>query len=124
MAAASLYCSIEMEPRTLSEGQLNQAREIAGAIVNKFERRDAEIIFTEGLKPIHSTKEVGSEIIESAQRERIENGIAIAGGVTNEKAQIMEKPCQCAMAPPVEEPSTQHQAHLMLQLQEPHTAPF
>ncbi|CAM8910770.1 unnamed protein product [Rhodiola kirilowii] len=121
MAAASLCCSIEMEPRTLSEGQLNQAREIAGGIVNKFERRDAEIIFTEGLKPIHSTKEVGSEIIESAQRERIENGIAIAG-VTNEKAQIMEKPCQCALAPPVEEPSTKHQAHLMLQ--EPHTAPF
>uniref|UniRef100_A0A7N1A9G1 Uncharacterized protein n=1 Tax=Kalanchoe fedtschenkoi TaxID=63787 RepID=A0A7N1A9G1_KALFE len=118
MAAVSLCCAIETEPRTLSQGQLNQAREIAGGIANNFEPREAEIIFTKGLRPVNSDKESGLEIIsENSRGEWMETTTSIA---INQKGRIMEKPCQCALAPPSpEESSTQDQS-----VQEPYTAPF
>ncbi|KAI3427655.1 uncharacterized protein J3R85_009214 [Psidium guajava] len=54
---ASTRCPIEMEPRTLREGQLNHAREVAADVIQKMEPDKATSIFTEGLKPISPMKD-------------------------------------------------------------------
>ncbi|KAJ4958051.1 hypothetical protein NE237_025162 [Protea cynaroides] len=49
---ACLSCSIEMEPMTLNQGQLNNAREAAVDIVTKLEPEKASDVFIEGLTPV------------------------------------------------------------------------
>lgn len=44
---ANVCCPIEMEPRTLSQGQLNNAREAAAGVVQTMEPREASNIFVE-----------------------------------------------------------------------------
>ncbi|MED6118885.1 hypothetical protein PIB30_006676 [Stylosanthes scabra] len=48
-------CSIELEPRTLSQVQLIQVREVAAEVVQKLEPREASAIFVEGL--VHPLKD-------------------------------------------------------------------
>ncbi|RYR40717.1 hypothetical protein Ahy_A09g046455 [Arachis hypogaea] len=40
-------CSIELEPRTLSQVQLIQVREVAADVVQKLEPREASALFVE-----------------------------------------------------------------------------
>ncbi|KAK3219936.1 hypothetical protein Dsin_013906 [Dipteronia sinensis] len=40
---ANICCSIEMEPKTLNEGQLNIAREVGADVVQKMESKEATI---------------------------------------------------------------------------------
>ncbi|XP_043719058.1 uncharacterized protein LOC122666982 isoform X2 [Telopea speciosissima] len=49
---AYLSCSIEMEPRTLNQGQLNNAMEAAADIVQKTKLHKASNVFIEGLRPV------------------------------------------------------------------------
>ncbi|KAL3720974.1 hypothetical protein ACJRO7_005741 [Eucalyptus globulus] len=109
---ASTCCPIEMEPRTLSEGQLNHAREVAADVVQKMEPEKATSIFTEGLKPADPAKdtqrlaenreEVDGEVIESRKQ----------------AAKCIEQPCQCSCVSALSESPDQ------LQLKEPLSAPF
>nr|POE53112.1 hypothetical protein CFP56_13656 [Quercus suber] len=48
---ANNCCSIETEPKTLNEGQLNRAREVAADVVQKMEPNEASTIFNEILSP-------------------------------------------------------------------------
>ncbi|KAL4194159.1 hypothetical protein AMTRI_Chr05g57900 [Amborella trichopoda] len=57
-----LHCSIEMEPRTLNQGQLSHAREEAVKVVQKKDPNEALNIFTEGMKPIVSIESMKNEI--------------------------------------------------------------
>ncbi|XP_042492449.1 uncharacterized protein LOC122072011 isoform X2 [Macadamia integrifolia] len=49
---ACLSCSIEMEPKTLNQGQLNNAMEAAADIVQKMKPHKASNVFIEGLRPV------------------------------------------------------------------------
>nr|GLL17784.1 uncharacterized protein LOC109190400 [Ipomoea trifida] len=48
---ANFCCSIETEPRTLNQGQLHLAREVAVDIVQNNQPQQASTIFIQGLKP-------------------------------------------------------------------------
>ncbi|KAF9613564.1 hypothetical protein IFM89_008955 [Coptis chinensis] len=60
---AHLCCSIEMEPRTLNEGQLNHAREAAVDIIQKMDSVESSNAFIEGLKPVVPIEEM-EQIVE------------------------------------------------------------
>ncbi|XP_051119523.1 uncharacterized protein LOC127243508 [Andrographis paniculata] len=51
LAAPNVCCAIEMEPRTLSQGQLTHAREIAEDIVQKTDLHEASAVFIQEFKP-------------------------------------------------------------------------
>ncbi|XP_010253996.1 PREDICTED: uncharacterized protein LOC104595110 [Nelumbo nucifera] len=55
---AHLCYSIEMEPKTLNEGELNDARVAAVDIIQKMDPKKASDVFTEGLRPVISVKEM------------------------------------------------------------------
>ncbi|KAK9281261.1 hypothetical protein L1049_004157 [Liquidambar formosana] len=107
---ATTCCSIEMEPRTLNEGQLNQAREVAVDIVQKLEPNEASNAFTEGLRSVVPIKEM----------EQVGKGDELEIPVEHmEKAQIINgKPCQCSCSPTIIDSPDQ------ADLREPLSAPF
>ncbi|KAL8098934.1 hypothetical protein AgCh_031593 [Apium graveolens] len=76
---ANFCCPIEMEPKTLNEGQLNQAREVAVDIVLRKETYEATQIFVEGLKPVSR----GNMIVDSKIQECTD--------------MIKETACQCSL---------------------------
>ncbi|XP_022954046.1 uncharacterized protein LOC111456424 [Cucurbita moschata] len=62
MAKPNARCSIEMEPRTLKQGQLHQAREVAADVVQKLEPTEASLLLidiVERLKPMNHIIERG-----------------------------------------------------------------
>ncbi|KAF7843389.1 uncharacterized protein G2W53_000294 [Senna tora] len=59
-------CSIELEPMTLSQGQLSQAREVAQDVVKKLEPNEASALFIEGLE--HPVKETDIEDADEAEK--------------------------------------------------------
>ncbi|KAK1360187.1 hypothetical protein POM88_044661 [Heracleum sosnowskyi] len=70
---ANFCCPIEMEPKTLNEGQLNQAREVAVDIVLNKEAYEATKILVEGLKPVsRGNMIVDSKIEECKEMIKIE----------------------------------------------------
>ncbi|OVA08553.1 hypothetical protein BVC80_209g297 [Macleaya cordata] len=71
MMAHALCCSIEMEPRTLNELQLNDAREAAIDIVKKQKSNEASNIFIEGLRPVLSIKVMEEEEEEEEQQKPV-----------------------------------------------------
>ncbi|KAM1011273.1 hypothetical protein FF1_046496 [Malus domestica] len=86
---AKVCRSIETEPRTLSEGQLNRAREIAADVVQKMEPTEATALFLEGLRPVGSAKEM-KHMIDGEQLQLQTKLLD-----WKEEAQILERPCQC-----------------------------
>ncbi|XP_038898732.1 uncharacterized protein LOC120086256 [Benincasa hispida] len=44
MAKPNVCCSIELEPKTLNQGQLHQAREVAADVVQKLEPSEASLV--------------------------------------------------------------------------------
>ncbi|XVF26816.1 hypothetical protein REPUB_Repub14bG0051600 [Reevesia pubescens] len=119
---AKVCCSIEMEPRTLNQGQLNHAREMAADVAQKMEPREASAIFIEqgmGLISGVAIKEVVDEL--KLTNEEKEVGVEKHDEYFNqkEKAQsIEERPCQCSCENNnIESPDPNN-------LKEPVTAPF
>ncbi|XP_030526395.1 uncharacterized protein LOC115738049 [Rhodamnia argentea] len=109
---ASTCCPIEMEPRTLRQGQLIHAREVAEDVIQKMEPNKATSIFTEGLKLTNPTKDAGrsAEHGEEVGGEPIES--------QKQRAECIEKPCQCSCASGLGESPDQPE------LKEPVSAPF
>ncbi|KAF4398064.1 hypothetical protein CsatB_012181 [Cannabis sativa] len=83
---ANVNSSIESEPRTLKEEQLNLAREVAADAVQKLEPHEATIIFIERMTP------VGGSIQKMKQISEKEDEV---GRVLKETREIIEIPCQC-----------------------------
>ncbi|GLT66283.1 hypothetical protein SLA2020_386540 [Shorea laevis] len=82
---ANICCSIELEPRTLKQGQLNHAREMAADAAQKMEQREFSI-FIRGLREIEQIKE--NEIQLQDDSPQIDQ--------SKKKDQITENPCQCS----------------------------
>ncbi|CAI9773601.1 unnamed protein product [Fraxinus pennsylvanica] len=78
---ANFCCSIETEPRTLNQGQLRHAKEVAIDIVQKKEADETSSIFIDGLKPVVAIKEMA--LVISEPREKTD--------------QIVEPSCQCSL---------------------------
>ncbi|KAM5579152.1 hypothetical protein ABKV19_009104 [Rosa sericea] len=110
---AKVCCSIEMEPRTLSQVQLNHAREMAADVVQKMEPNEASATFSEGLRPISSKRQMEQE---DADGDGEEPKIFLV--LELEEAQVYERPCQCLCAAAnIETPDQE-------KLKEPLSAPF
>ncbi|BFG24426.1 uncharacterized protein Pyn_04181 [Prunus yedoensis var. nudiflora] len=110
---AKVCCSIELEPRTLSEGQLNHARELAADVVEKMEQEEASAVFIRGLRPVGSMKEMVHMIAEEG--EQLQSKVVEC----KEEAQILETPlCQCLC------PTVNTQSPDQGRLTEPLSAPF
>ncbi|KAL4309447.1 hypothetical protein GQ457_01G039550 [Hibiscus cannabinus] len=93
---AKVCCSIEMEPRTLKQGQLHHAREMA----QKMEPEETAAVLIEGIGGVEVKQEVKEE----------EKGVNIVG-----------RPCQCACQTlQIESPDP----HFNNPVKEPLTAPF
>ncbi|KAG6415791.1 hypothetical protein SASPL_123209 [Salvia splendens] len=97
---ANYCCSIELEPRTLKQGQLDHAREIAVDIVQTKEPDEASTMFTEGLKDVVEIKEVPVVVTvsgENLQPQKVveERGRGRSGAVFREEVVSMETYCQC-----------------------------
>ncbi|KAJ1388753.1 hypothetical protein SESBI_38844 [Sesbania bispinosa] len=97
---ANTSCSIELEPRTLSQVQLTQAREVAAQLVQKLEPNEASALLIEGL--IHPIKEE-THMDENTRK---------AEGIPDD-----DKPCNCQCSC-----ITQNPFHITLK--EPLSAPF
>ncbi|KAK6264125.1 hypothetical protein QQP08_019260 [Theobroma cacao] len=104
---ANVCCSIETEPRTLNQGQLNHAREMAADVAQKLEPREASATLIEGLISAAEIKEV--ELTDKEKEVEC-----------NRRAHITERPCQCSCNN-VESPDTNN---ILNNLKEPVTAPF
>ncbi|KAH7547233.1 hypothetical protein FEM48_Zijuj01G0288000 [Ziziphus jujuba var. spinosa] len=101
-----ICCSIELEPRTLNQGQLNHVREVAADVVQKLEPHEASTLFVEGLRAVDSTKKMEQKIDEEVVVE------------FKEKTELIERPCQCACLNTNSETPVEHE------LKEPLSAPF
>ncbi|XP_057797245.1 uncharacterized protein LOC131013197 isoform X2 [Salvia miltiorrhiza] len=88
---ANFCCSIELEPRTLKQGQLDHAREIAVDIVQTKEPDEASTMFTEGLKEVVGIKEPAVVVTVSGENppEEGEGAAVIKEEIT------VETYCQC-----------------------------
>ncbi|XP_028778958.1 uncharacterized protein LOC114735428 [Neltuma alba] len=111
-------CSIELEPRTLNEGQLSQARKVAEDVMQKMEPMEASCLFTEGLE--NSEEEVitvldeGEEVVEKP-----------VGCLEKIEDIIEEKACNISLYPSVvvvDSPSDDQLLHI--HQHEPLSAPF
>ncbi|XWS20236.1 hypothetical protein CRYUN_Cryun31cG0082900 [Craigia yunnanensis] len=121
---ANVCCSIEMEPRTLNQGQLNQAREMAADVVQKRETREASAIFVEGLGLISGVEIKEVDDLALTDEEQKEVGVEKHVEYCNQKAQnIVETPCQCSCnTNNIESPDPN--SVILNNLKEPATAPF
>uniref|UniRef100_A0A2N9FEK6 Uncharacterized protein n=1 Tax=Fagus sylvatica TaxID=28930 RepID=A0A2N9FEK6_FAGSY len=100
---AKTCCSIETEPKTLNQGLLNRAREVAADVAQKMEPSEASTIFTEGIRPSFQEKE------EEQLHKPVE---------CEEKADITKRPCQCLSTTTIIESPDQ------VRPREPLSAPF
>ncbi|OAY53062.1 uncharacterized protein LOC110613993 [Manihot esculenta] len=90
---AKVCCSIEMEPRTLREGQLTHAREVAADVVQKMELKEASIVFIEELKSVPAMKMEEMEENENKEKHKFLNVDCKEDG----EAPKIESPCQCSV---------------------------
>ncbi|CBI36081.3 hypothetical protein VitviT2T_013361 [Vitis vinifera] len=90
---AKVCCSIEMEPRTLNEGQLHHAREAAVDIVQKMEPKEASNVFADGMRQVVTVKEM-EQLEQMAEKEQLEKLAEC-----NETAPAIGGPCQCSCFP-------------------------
>ncbi|KAH0763161.1 hypothetical protein KY290_019234 [Solanum tuberosum] len=111
---ANFCCSIEMEPKTLSQGQLNLAREVAVDIVQNTQSDEASNLFLEGGKTVVQIKEA-LVLIEEA--ESVVEEVCIGKAV---KTNVMiEASCQCAYPSAITDDSPDQS-----KFKEPLSAPF
>nr|XP_011466665.1 PREDICTED: uncharacterized protein LOC105352133 [Fragaria vesca subsp. vesca] len=111
---ARVCCSIEMEPKTLSQVQLNHAREKAADVVQKTESSEASATFSEGLRPIYSKRQTERENT-SKEGEEVQNKLILE---LEESQVLSERSCQCLCgAANIETPDQEN-------LKEPLSAPF
>ncbi|KAG6384118.1 hypothetical protein SASPL_120517 [Salvia splendens] len=97
---ANYCCSIELEPRTLKQGQLDHAREIAVDIVQTKEPDEASTMFTElqGLKDVVEIKEPAVVVTvsgENLQPQKVVEESGRGGAVFKEEVVTVETYCQC-----------------------------
>ncbi|OIT21813.1 PREDICTED: uncharacterized protein LOC109218406 [Nicotiana attenuata] len=109
---ANFRCSIEMEPKTLNQGQLNLAREVAVDIVQNTESDEASNIFVEGRKAVIEIKKAlmlieEAHLVENCKEEQVTK--------TNV---VIEASCQCSC------PSAIIDSPDQSKLKEPLSAPF
>ncbi|CAJ2663848.1 uncharacterized protein LOC123885150 [Trifolium pratense] len=107
---AKTSCPIELEPRTLNEVELSQARELAAEVVQKLEPNEASALFVEGII-MHPIKEEATIIDENESH--IEKLIDIT---KKEETITHEEVCQCQC-------SIESQSYTIT-LKEPLSAPF
>ncbi|CAN4086858.1 unnamed protein product [Withania somnifera] len=109
---ANFCCSIEMEPKTLNQGQLNLAREVAVDIVQNTKSDEASNLFLEGGKQVVQMKETLALIKEAVQEDCF--GEVVKTNV------VIEASCQCACPSAIIDDSPEQQS----KLKEPLSAPF
>ncbi|KAF3647309.1 putative nucleoporin NUP53-like [Capsicum annuum] len=104
-----------MEPKTLKQGQLNLAREVAVDIVQNTESGEASNLFLEGGKTVVQLKEalVLIEEAESALQEADPTGEVVKTNV------VIQASCQCACPTAIIDDSPEQS-----KLKEPLSAPF
>ncbi|XP_019417955.1 PREDICTED: uncharacterized protein LOC109328784 isoform X2 [Lupinus angustifolius] len=95
-------CPIELEPRTLSQMQLTQAREVAAEIVQKLEPIEASTLFLEEIRKIGENERQVEELIDCIEKDEFIHA---------------EKACHCKCSCNVE--NTLHS-----DIKEPLSAPF
>ncbi|XP_043704910.1 uncharacterized protein LOC122654745 isoform X2 [Telopea speciosissima] len=108
---ACLSCSIEMEPRTLNQGELNNAREAAVVIVSNMEPQKASNVFIEGHRqvvPLNRTEEMPKK------RDDIHTTVD-----NKESALVIERSCECSCTSTSIDESPEIE-----KLREPLSAPF
>ncbi|CAL9771177.1 unnamed protein product [Musa acuminata subsp. burmannicoides] len=66
-----LGCPIEMEPKTLNEGELSNAREAAVEIIQTKVAKEASTIFTQGKKAVKTAEQMRKEIEKRDQLEKL-----------------------------------------------------
>ncbi|KAK4269332.1 hypothetical protein QN277_022503 [Acacia crassicarpa] len=120
--------SIELEPKTLSQGQLSQARKVAADVVQKMEPKRASALFTEGLE--HSSEEEMTEVDdeEEEHEEKDVEEIKPVGCIEKIEEKIEEKVCNMSVYSSsssimVDSLSSSDQLHHIHQ-HEPLSAPF
>ncbi|KAI9162616.1 hypothetical protein LWI28_028976 [Acer negundo] len=119
---ANICCSIEMEPKTLNQGQLNIAREVAADVVQKMESKEATIALIKGLESVREDQNYEQILKEenSHNKHVIEGSCAIIN--SNEKPpQVIERPCQCSLMTNV---NIAAESPDQINLKEPLSAPF
>ncbi|KAI4331429.1 hypothetical protein MLD38_029619 [Melastoma candidum] len=115
-----ICCPIELEPRTLSQVQLNHAREAAADVVGKMEPAGATTIFTEGLKPVRTSKEMERSIELAGLRDRYECGGDDMESSEEEKLRrTKEKTCECSCKAAAIDSSDE-----AIKIKEPASSPF
>ncbi|KAI9107834.1 hypothetical protein K1719_021170 [Acacia pycnantha] len=120
--------SIELEPKTLSQGQLSHARKVAADVVQKMEPKGASALFTEGLE--HSSEEEMTEVDEEEEHEEKDvEEIKPVGCIEKIEEKIEEKVCNMnvysssSSSVMVDSSSSSDQLHHIHQ-HEPLSAPF
>ncbi|KAK7389574.1 hypothetical protein VNO78_24728 [Psophocarpus tetragonolobus] len=87
---ANTSCPIELEPRTLKQVQLTQAREVAAEVVQKLEPCQASALFIQGL--MHPIQEVMHMDENGSLGEKLVDCMKKAESIPDDKGCH----CQCA----------------------------
>ncbi|GAV77552.1 hypothetical protein CFOL_v3_21023 [Cephalotus follicularis] len=83
---ANIRRSIELEPRTLNQGQLHHVREVAAGAVQKMEPKEGSATFERGaVIPVMEMQQM------EAKRDLVDKFVKCT-----QKAKIDERPCQCS----------------------------
>ncbi|KAK2654679.1 hypothetical protein Ddye_014535 [Dipteronia dyeriana] len=95
---ANICCPIEMEPKTLNQGQLNIAREVAADVVQKMESKEATIALIKGLESVREEQNYEQIFKEENSHNKyvIEGSCAIINSI-EKPPQVIERPCQCSL---------------------------
>eukprot|EP00252_Welwitschia_mirabilis_P005870 TRINITY_DN16466_c0_g1_i1.p1 TRINITY_DN16466_c0_g1~~TRINITY_DN16466_c0_g1_i1.p1 ORF type:complete len:116 (+),score=10.13 TRINITY_DN16466_c0_g1_i1:114-461(+) len=91
--------AIEMEPRTLSEVQLQEAREAAVDVMQQKPPDEALSIFTKGLRPVRSVKEM-----EKLQSNGLDHKPHVRRSIPNSPPQGKGYSCTVCSASPLYTP--------------------
>ncbi|XP_054779609.1 uncharacterized protein LOC129287471 isoform X2 [Prosopis cineraria] len=103
--------SIELEPKTLNQGQISQARKVAADVVQKMEPKEASSLFTEV-----------EEMMDGDEEKVVEKQV----GCMNKIEMMEEKACNNIInlySPAMVDSPSDHQLHTIHQ-NEPLSAPF
>ncbi|XP_015572831.1 uncharacterized protein LOC8273799 [Ricinus communis] len=109
---SNVCCSIELEPRTLKQGQLIHAREIAADVVQKMKAEEAYTVFIKGLRPEKQMDQIEeNKHQEDHHQEPVDY-------CHKDKGEDFESPCQCSVITSnIESPD-------QINIKEPLSAPF
>ncbi|KAK4413846.1 hypothetical protein Salat_2797400 [Sesamum alatum] len=118
---ANFCCSIELEPRTLNQGQLNHAREIAVDIVQRKEPDEASTIFhrDQGLQPGVGVKETVVVVVSDVATPSHKAAEECSEEIIKTEITTLETYCQCSSSALAVESSPEE-----CRVKEPLSAPF